>query len=270
MKKANLPYVRFYMSDWLAATRGMKAAEVGTYFTLLALMYERGEPLPEQPRRLARQCGLASPKVFSDYLETLIEDGKIVRRGGGLWNNRVEKEFEFREKNSEQSSEAASARWGKSNKNNDRNMRPHSDRNATAMRKPEARSQIEKRDTNVSPKKRAGERLSADWLPSQADIDFAKDQGLADHDIEREAAKFRDYWLAKTGQGATKLDWAATWRNWVRNAPRRPPGPSKADKPMSNLDRFEQAIRLAEERENEDRNRQADSSAPAQLRIVSG
>lgn len=33
-----------------------------------------------------------------------------------------------------------------------------------------------------------------------------------------EAEKFADYWTAKSGTGATKLDWLATWRNWCRNA----------------------------------------------------
>jgi hypothetical protein len=33
-----------------------------------------------------------------------------------------------------------------------------------------------------------------------------------------EAEKFRDYWCAKSGKDATKTDWPATWRNWVRNA----------------------------------------------------
>lgn len=29
-------------------------------------------------------------------------------------------------------------------------------------------------------------------------------------------AKFCDYWSAKPGKAGTKLDWLATWRNWVR------------------------------------------------------
>lgn len=37
-------------------------------------------------------------------------------------------------------------------------------------------------------------------------------------DIDNEAAIFRDYWVGKTGQGATKRDWLATWRNWLRRA----------------------------------------------------
>ena len=33
-----------------------------------------------------------------------------------------------------------------------------------------------------------------------------------------ESRKFADYWAAKAGAGGVKLDWQATWRNWVRNA----------------------------------------------------
>jgi len=29
--------------------------------------------------------------------------------------------------------------------------------------------------------------------------------------------RFGDYWRAKAGRDGTKLDWLATWRNWVRN-----------------------------------------------------
>ena len=29
--------------------------------------------------------------------------------------------------------------------------------------------------------------------------------------------QFRDYWIAQGGQKGAKLDWTATWRNWVRN-----------------------------------------------------
>ena len=29
--------------------------------------------------------------------------------------------------------------------------------------------------------------------------------------------KFKDYWIAQPGQKGVKLDWDATWRNWVRS-----------------------------------------------------
>lgn len=33
-----------------------------------------------------------------------------------------------------------------------------------------------------------------------------------------ETTKFVDYWRAKSGKDATKTDWPATWRNWMRKA----------------------------------------------------
>lgn len=45
--------------------------------------------------------------------------------------------------------------------------------------------------------------------------------------LDRETANFRDYWRAKPGKDATKQDWVATWRTWMRraqeNAERRTP-----------------------------------------------
>ncbi|VEJ45244.1 DUF1376 domain-containing protein [Bartonella vinsonii] len=73
---------------------------------------------------------------------------------------------------------------------------------------------------NVSQKaKRAkanrGCRLPDDFEP---DYDFAIAEGLPPERVKVEMAKFRDYWKAKTGKDATKIDWQATWRNWVRNS----------------------------------------------------
>ncbi len=58
-----------------------------------------------------------------------------------------------------------------------------------------------------------GCRLPADFEP---DYDFAIAEGLPPERIKIEIAKFRDYWNAKTGKDASKRDWQATWRNWVR------------------------------------------------------
>lgn len=44
-------------------------------------------------------------------------------------------------------------------------------------------------------------------------------------DRQKELANFRDYWTAKAGKDAAKLDWQATWRQWVRKADR--PGVSR-------------------------------------------
>ena len=62
-----------------------------------------------------------------------------------------------------------------------------------------------------------GTRLPTDWaLPD--DWRAWASSTRPDVDVSLEAAKFCDYWHAKSGRDATKADWLATWRNWIRNA----------------------------------------------------
>lgn len=58
-------------------------------------------------------------------------------------------------------------------------------------------------------------RLSDDWHPAPEPelVDAIGGQKVA----AREFAKFRDHWRAKGGQAGRKVDWQATWRNWLRN-----------------------------------------------------
>lgn len=64
---------------------------------------------------------------------------------------------------------------------------------------------------------------------------FAAQQGLTNGRATAELAKFRDFWTAKTGADATKADWQATWRNWVRRAVETAPpkGRMPADDPFA-------------------------------------
>ena len=63
-----------------------------------------------------------------------------------------------------------------------------------------------------------GSRLGTDWQPTAADLDFAKSRGLIGTFLEDEIIKFRNHWLSKSGQNATKCSWTRTWQNWVINA----------------------------------------------------
>lgn len=64
-----------------------------------------------------------------------------------------------------------------------------------------------------------GSRLGRDWQLPADWREWAKTNCFAsDDEITRQAETFRDYWIAKPGAQANKLDWEATWRNWCRNA----------------------------------------------------
>jgi hypothetical protein len=70
-----------------------------------------------------------------------------------------------------------------------------------------------------------GRKLPPNWRPT--DDDWAEACcALGSRRAEIELAKFRDYWPAKPGSAGRKLDWDATWRNWVRKAAEQlPAGP---------------------------------------------
>ena len=86
-------------------------------------------------------------------------------------------------------------------------------------RKKKEKGEEEKREAKASPKKR-GTRLPDDWFLPKAWGEWALSEGYAAEAIRREAENFRDYWHSKAGPTATKLDWEATWRIWIRKSPK--------------------------------------------------
>ena len=114
---SDMPWFQFYPNDWLAGTRGLSAVETGVYITIIATLYDRAAPLPNDPDRLARMCG-ASKRIFVAALNRLVEDGKLMLTERGIWNERVEEELQNRNEKVERNKKAAETRWsGKSELN---------------------------------------------------------------------------------------------------------------------------------------------------------
>jgi hypothetical protein len=71
------------------------------------------------------------------------------------------------------------------------------------------------------PAAQRGTRIPADFIDrlraDREQIDWFRAE-CPDVDGRVENQKFMNYWLAKTGQGATKRDWIRTWRNWMLKA----------------------------------------------------
>ena len=101
-------------------------------------------------------------------------------------------------------------------------------------------------------------RLSAEWWPTLENVDYAIGKGLNQQRINVEAEKFRNYWIAKSGTGATKLDWDATWQNWILNACERNGAPGNGPTGESLSDR---AFQLAERARSAERARGVDRPA---------
>lgn len=84
--------------------------------------------------------------------------------------------------------------------------------------KTETKTETETTTANAveRPRKR-GTRLQADWYPPK-DVIVEMETECPNVDFRTEHRKFIDYWISKPGKDGVKLDWNATWRNWIRRA----------------------------------------------------
>lgn len=109
---SSAPWIRFFHSDWLAGTRALKPAEAGIYITLICMMYEKGKPLFEDKKWLARLCN-TTPATLKTVLDILIAADKILVVDGGLWNCKVDIECKWRLEKTGAASASANIRWDK-------------------------------------------------------------------------------------------------------------------------------------------------------------
>jgi hypothetical protein len=77
----------------------------------------------------------------------------------------------------------------------------------------------QKKTTSSSPRKR-GTRIPDSFIASPEMVSWARER-TPHVDGKRETEKFINYWSAKSGKDAVKVDWEATWRNWMLNAAER-------------------------------------------------
>lgn len=217
----------FYVGDYLGDTQRLTTEQHGAYL-LLMLDYWRAGPPPDDDEVL-RQIAKQDAKVWKRTRSALARMFQVI---DGEWHHkRIDAELKVAEENAERRSSkakaAAEARWGHSSNNAPSNARgipqvmPKQCPDSAMLGEcpPPSPSPKKKNSTDksVEAAKRAN-RLPADFaVPPEWRAWAAAELGLSSSTIETEAAKFVDYWHAKTGRDASKLDWQATWRVWCRN-----------------------------------------------------
>lgn len=99
---------------------------------------------------------------------------------------------------------------------------------------------------DAPPARRRATRLPDDFTVTPEMVDWARSK-CPHVDGGRETEKFVNYWTAASGKNAAKLDWAATWRNWMLNAEERAPrgAPAVAHRSTTN-DRVQAALAAGE------------------------
>lgn len=206
------PYMPLWVADFLAKTTDLDARETGAYMLLIMSLWTHGGTLPNDQKKLQRiaRCGREWPRVWAAIERYFTVSDEAVTQP--RVTEELQKVNAKREVNAHNGARGGRA---KALKNKDAGLA-----NATnSLKQPEPEPDIKEEETNVSSKKKPpkrGRRLSEDWVLPSTWGQWAIEQGLDENTIRNEAAKFRDYWTAKAGQAACKVDWQATWRNWIR------------------------------------------------------
>lgn len=220
---------------YLGGVQGMSAKEHAVFGVVLDLIYQHGGSVNDDPAWFAGWISDMGSSAVRKAVESLIERKKLIRVGDQLTNKRANSEAKTKENLREtraKSGEKGGIESGKSrsvfNKNNDLSEAigsPREEKRREDKEEPKGSSKkpdqdllpavSEKPEPKASPR---GSRLPDDWHLPKDWGDWAVSEGWAPDAIRSEADKFRDYWIGKAGAAAKKVDWQATWRNWMRNS----------------------------------------------------
>lgn len=252
-------YYQFNISVWSLHTSHLTLEEECIYRRLLDYYYDTELPIPEETKPVIRRLRLLSNEPM---VKAILQEFFHLETDG--WhNNRADIEI------SEYHAKANKAR-----ENGKKGGRPKENKGietkVVILANPEettSKANYELLTNNyeletskelitpqaASPKVKAT-RLPSDWKPTQEHWDAAilinSDLGPR---LKLIAETFRDYWIAKSGQSATKMDWMATWKNWIRrevqNAGYQQPNGARVSKEkITDADRVRAQARRAIER----------------------
>lgn len=125
---------------------------------------------------------------------------------------------------------------------------------------PAPRADEQEPSNNLSAKAESVKRERATRIPEPFIVTaemwaWAEDEGMSRDWAHGQTVVFVDYWRGRSGQIATKHDWPATWRNWLRRAKGDDlsrMGGAGRPRPESPDERVKRLMRLADEMERGD------------------
>jgi len=219
-------YLPWYTGDYLRDTRHLTPLKHGVYLLLLAYCWDARGPLPLDEQDCA---GIANCRS-ADEVEALryILERYFVKMDDGHYNRRIQKEIEracnisairskagilgyqAKAKQLLSKSQASASRLGQAIQGKVITTRSDASVSVVPLSQ-DSISHSERRAARAS-------RLPDDWkLPETWKTwALACQPSWGEGQVNLAAAQFRDYWIAKAGKDGAKLDWLATWRNWIR------------------------------------------------------
>jgi uncharacterized protein YdaU (DUF1376 family) len=200
-----LNFYKHHLGDYSAATSHLTWDEDCAYRRLLDTYYKREAPIPVE---ISEACRLtrASTPAQRKAVETVLKEFFTLESDGWHQKRADEEVHDYKEQAS------TNRRIAQQRETTKRARVVHEPSTlTTAEREPN-----QNQNQEPEPVERAlrATRFALASVPDEW-VNFCK-QERPDLDPARTFAKFGDYWRGKGGQAGRKLDWLATWRNWVR------------------------------------------------------
>lgn len=223
-------YLPFYTGDYFRDTRGLSMAGHGCYFLLLTYCWDTQGPLPLDEERIAGICEARNQEernTLSKILKTY-----FVCMDDGWYNSRMQREIErsanisIARKSSGRKGYLARAKHLPSKSKALAEQvhlspppSPSPSPSLKEVQQPVVGADAPPRAVKASKSAATkGTRLPAGWELPEEWLKWAMTSADWDEEkVLRESLVFRDHWHSTT-KNPIKLDWFATWRNWIRRA----------------------------------------------------
>lgn len=212
-------YYQHHIGDFIRDTSRLPDSHCMAYLRMIWLYYESESPLQNNVSIIALKVG-ADVDIVNAILQAFFNlDGDSWRHK--RCDSEIAEYHSIRDRNRENGKLGGRPRKTQSVSSGmpvGTQPEPSGNPNITltSNHKPETSNQSI--DTPRAASKK-GTRLPDDWVLPKAWGEWAlvERKDLSVEDVRRAGDSFADYWHAKSGREACKLDWEATWRNWIRN-----------------------------------------------------
>jgi len=202
-------FVKLYIGDYQRDTGHLSIAEHGAYLLMLQHAYATEKPLPTG--RALHRLLRAESKADRDAIDSVARQF-WAESASGLVNARADEEIRKADHQRTVNREVGKLGGRPRKTESVTESPPEPEPNDNPSQTPDTRHQTP--DKNKEQRAR-GTRLQLSALPEDWRAFCAAERT----DLQPEVVfhRFGDYWRAQPGQRGVRVDWLATWRNWVRN-----------------------------------------------------
>lgn len=224
---AEFPSMPLWTDAYLADTRHLSTKEHGAYLLLLMEAWRRPScSLPDDDELMARLAGL-SLHEWDEVREQVLAFWTFDGRRKEWKQLRLLKERSYVAQKSASQRDKALRRWDKTKKGHAvamPNAMPTACQNDAPIPTPiplknNSLRSLQKTD-EIEPEKPAkrGTRLTREWRPSDELRRWVEDQAFPPGFASDQFERFQDHFISSSTASATKKDWDAALRNWMKRA----------------------------------------------------